>query len=194
MCVCVCVCVRVYVCQCVCVPVCVCVCVCVYVPVDVFAQVTLGDLTDLRSPASGNGVALSRCDASVQLPFMPDFGSPAALFSTSRLSRTCAHQPDDFPAMRRRQVLRQTDSRRESQPRGQHFHGAEKLSPCGQRGGGGGGGGEEDEEEEEEEEKNLDLAYLQLLHTFFFLHTSSTPLLPHLTGEMCERRGGGVMV
>jgi hypothetical protein len=32
------------------------------------------------------------------------------------------------------------------------------------------------------------------LHTFFFLHTSSTPLLPHLTGEMCERRGGGVMV
>ena len=30
-----------------------------------------------------NGVALSRCDASVQLPFMLDFGSPAALFSTS---------------------------------------------------------------------------------------------------------------
>jgi len=52
-------------------------------PVDIFAQVTLGDLTDLRSPASGNGVALSRCDASVQLPFMLDFGSPAALFSTS---------------------------------------------------------------------------------------------------------------
>ena len=85
MCVCVCVCVCACVCMyaSVCVCQCVCVCLCVCVPVDVFAQVTLGDLTDLRSPASGNGVALSRCDASVQLPSMLDFGSPAALFSTS---------------------------------------------------------------------------------------------------------------
>jgi len=33
--------------------------------------------------------------------------------------------------------------------------------------------------EEEEEEEDL-----------WILHTSSTPLLPHLTGEMCVRRGG----
>jgi hypothetical protein len=56
-------------------------------PVDTFVQVALEGhhhhLADLRSPASGSGVALSRCDASEQLPSMLDFGSPAALFSTS---------------------------------------------------------------------------------------------------------------
>ncbi len=51
-------------------------------PVDVFAQVTLEDLTDLQSPASENGVARSRCDAQPPIFSMLEFGSPAPPFSS----------------------------------------------------------------------------------------------------------------
>ena len=51
-------------------------------PVDIFAQVTLEDLTDLQSPASENGVALSRCDAQPPIFSMLEFGSPVPLFSS----------------------------------------------------------------------------------------------------------------
>ena len=89
----------------------------------IFTQVTLEDLTDLRPPASGNGATLSRCDASVQIPSMLDFGSPAALSSTSPAHALLSPMiilpgdADKFSA--------KVTGRRESQPRGQHFHGAQ---------------------------------------------------------------------